>query len=618
MKRFIIAKIGKSSEINYLAPYIHVVHKMTVSVPGATQEASFWTTAFGAGWEGISAEPVVEISSVYFNITFLNKVENYNGLASTPNSFWFDQANQEINVRVYLDTPSYSLPTHYGYGLLIGLLDNSGFDETGLIDSTIGGISYHPALISQGLSAMLSIDSLSENKLIMDGFSISVNNASGLFDLARILFYKQRIDLYVAEIEDNVQVTASDFKLLRTAIVDNVRYTSDQLCQIDAIDPRQTMDRQVPFTVFTETDFDDPTDARALQYIGKTKPIAIGRMWGVPTVPLSPATVNNGSRHFVSSTEFGPIDYVSSCWEIVDGKPESRSFTMDYSTGVLTITTASYTGGDVIVDGFGLELGNGVYGYPYFNTGNNYRNMPQQIAFLLITKFGNIPNTTGYIDKASFVNTQIDQTDSKLYIPTGGENLLALLDYVTLPCNWLMYVEGGLIKAGPITPVEYTPDRLYIDELAEPPNIEWDAASFGTRLEYKYYRDIYYDKYHSYLLTDKEPDLIAKYRVVQTVTIESPVFSGGASRLAPPRYESIAFIPAVLTCQLLELPRWKLLDFIIFDYLMDGRQRLPELVYRVVGIDPLTNTVILRQHEDSTAMEGSMLNFYRRLNAKGA
>ena len=176
-----------------------------------------------------------------------------------------------------------------------------------------------------------------------------------------------------------------------------------------------------------------------------------------------------------------------------------------------------------------------------------------------------------------------------------------------------------MIKAGKSAPASYVTDRLYVDELAEPPAISWDVDAFGTRLNYLYAYSPFFDDFNSYLLKAKEEELVARYRTIEAVTIETPIsYKTGAEILAPSRYESITFIPAVLTCQLLELPRWKLLDFVIFDYKMDGRQRLPEMVYRVVGIDPLTNTVILRQYEDTIAMEGSMLNFYRRLNAKGA
>ena len=617
MKRFLIANIGSNTEISYLAPYLNWNHRRILTVPQVDQDASFWTTVFGAGWEGIPVEPVQEVTNVYHGLTLFSKLATYDELDAVPNSFYWDFASQTLFIRVYQDTPEYLIPTVYAYGLAVGVIDSSDIDDEGLINSTIGGIAYHPALITGGMSAMVSVDNYRFNKMTMDDFTITINNGSGIWDNARSAFYKQRCDILLADVPDDRPAIADDFNMIRSGIVDEISYSSDTTFTLRVIDPRRTWDRIIPFEVFTAADFEDPTENRAETIIGKTKPLAVGPMTRVPAVPLSATTTLNTSQHLISTTSYGPLTEVTGCWEIVDDIETERTYDVDLNTGILTITTGQYQGGQIIVDGIGVSVDRSIYVDSSPVTG--YENTPQQIAYALATRLGGIPNTAGYFDRQSFRDAEVPDSQASVYIKTGGEKLTEVIDNITIPANWMMYVEAGVFRAVRFTGDSSNPDRLYPDELAAPPNIMWDTDSFSTRIQYNYRPEIWYDTSLSLFDDSREAALIPRYRVSVLADVTSPFFTTEAADYhMAERYERISFIPANIECDLLETPRWNLFDFVIFNYLMDGRQRLPEMTYRVIGLDKVGKKAILRQYTDIPVNEESIYSIYRRINGKSA
>lgn len=617
MKRFIIANIGLTKEINYLAPDVGVIHSKLLTVSPAEQAASFWVATFGAEFNDVGVVPETEVSTVYYGVTLFSKVDTYSELLAIPNSFYWDFDAQTLYIRIFRDTPEFGIPTQYAYGLAVGLIDSSDISADGLIDSTIGGIAYHPALITGGMSAMVQIDNFSESKMTMDDFYITINNASGLWDNARSIFYKQRVDVFLADVPYERPAVSDDFVLVRSGIVDTTEYQGDTTVQITAIDPRRTWDRVVHFDVFTDADFEVPTENRALSYIGKVKPLCIGEMVKVPTVPLSGENDLTATRHQVSSVAYGQTGTLTGAWEIIDGLEVARTQSYSPTTGVATITDAQYKGGEIVVSGMGLQLDRAVYVDSVPVPG--YTNTPQQIAYWLAYTLGGIPNTGGYFDRQSFREAEAYGSDSSVYIPAGGEKLLDIIDRITTPANWAMYVEAGVFKASRFGGDSSNPDRLYVDELAAPPGISWDNSGFATRIQYGYRQTIYDEKSRSIFDDSKEAALIPRYRVTELSEILSPLNDDiAATALKDERYDRISFIPAVLEVDLLETPRWDMFDFVIFDYLMDGRRRLPEMVYRVVGVDKIGKRAVLRQYEDTPELEGSVYSIYREISGKSA
>lgn len=618
MKRFIIANIGSNTEINFLAPHEFAIWSKVLTVTQEDQDASFWTIVFDAGWDDMGTEPVSEVTTVYHGISLHSKVASYNELMAGPNTFYWDYSLQTLFVRVYNDTPEYSIPSNYAYGLAVGVIDSSDIDDDDLINSTIGGIAYHPALITGGMGALITMDNFQNNKMVMDDFTITINNGSGVWDNARAAFYKQRVDVLLADIPEDRPVTADDFKMIRTGVVDEIGYGEDQSFTMRAIDPRRSWDRVAPYEVFTSDYFSAPTDERALQTIGKVMPLCIGEMIKVPTVPLSPDSTGAGSAFFISTVAYGAISSVSGCWEIVDGNEVARSFsTAQLSSGLITVTDAQYNGGDIVISGNGLQLTRSVYG-PEYTPVAGYNNTPQQVGYWLATVLGAIPNTGGYFDKQSFVNSETINSQCSFYIPSGGEKLIDCVDRITMPANWTMFVEAGKFKAVRVSGDSSTPDRLYPDELAAPPSIEWDASNFATRIQYNYRRSEYNELARSLFDDSREAALIPRYRVSVLAEVDSPLASESAAiTFKDERYERVAFIPAVLECQMLETPRWNMFDFVIFDYIMDGRRRLPELIYRVVGLDKVGMSATLRQYTDAPELSSSMYNIYRQISGRG-
>jgi hypothetical protein len=617
MKRFIIANIGSNTEINFLAPHEFAIWGRVLYVSQEDQDASFWTTVFDAGWDDIETEPVAIVTTVYHGITLMSKVESYAELSAIPNSFYFDEPTQVLYVRIYNDTQEWIIPTVYAYGLAVGVIDSSDIDDDDLINSTIGGIAYHPALITGGMGALITLDNFQNNKMVMDDFTITINNGSGVWDNARAAFYKQRVDVLLADVPEDRPVTADDFKMIRTGVVDEIGYGEDQSFTMRAIDPRRSWDRVAPYDVFTAADFEAPTEERALQTIGKVKPLAIGEMIKIPTVPLSADGDTTNARFCVSTVAYGPMVSVSGVWEIVDGQEATRAnYTFTPSTGILVINTG-YTEGDVVVSGQGLALTRSVYG-PEYTPATGYNNTPQQVGYWLATVLGAIPNTGGYFDKQSFINSETINSQCSFYIPIGGEKLIDCVDRITMPANWTMFVEAGKFKAVRVSGDSSSPDRLYPDELAAPPSIEWDASNFATRIQYNYRKSEYNEQARSLFDDSLEAALIPRYRVSVLAEVDSPLASESAAiTFKDERYERVAFIPAVLECQMLETPRWNMFDFVIFDYIMDGRRRLPELIYRVIGLDKVGMSATLRQYTDAPELSSSMYNIYRQISGRG-
>jgi len=616
LKRFIIANIGLNSEAYFLAPYQTVIWSKVLTVSQPVQDASFWVTVFGASWDDVGIEPVAEITTVYHGVTLFSKVSSYAELSAVMDSFFFDQAAQVLYIRIYNDTPEYKIPTNYSYGLAVGVIDSADVDDEGLINSTIGGVAYHPALISGSLGAAVAIDNFRYNKMTMDDFTININNSSGIWDNARSVFYKQRADIFLADVPEDRPAAADDFHMIRSGIIDEISYGGDSTFTMRAIDPRRTWDRKVPFDVFAADDFEAPTQERALQLIGKIKPLCIGEMIKVPAVPLSADGDTSNARFCVSTVEYGPMVSMSGVWEIVDDKEVARAnYTFTASTGILVISTG-YTGGDVVVSGQGLVLDRSVYVDSAPEPG--YTNTPQQIAYFLAVTLGSVPNTGGYFDRQSFRDAELYGSDSSVYIPVGGQPLLDIIDRITMSANWAMYVDAGVFKAARFSGDSSNPDRLYPDELVAPPGITWDAETFATRIQYSYRQSVYNELARSLFDDSREASLIPRYRVSVLSEVLSPLNDDvAAEQLKNERYERIAFIPAILECELLQTPRWEMFDFVVFDYIMDGRRRLPELVYRVIGLDMVGMTATLRQYSDIITSEGSVYNVYRQIAGRG-
>jgi len=609
MKQFIIAQIGISESINYLAPYRGEVYAKWYYVSPEDQAASFWVATFGAAFDDVESEPDTLINSVNFEGVIFDRVLSFDELFLIGNSFFWDAAALVLYVRMFEDDGWYEIQSGYTAGQAIGVIDSADVRQNGLVDSTIGGLVYEPILRRGSLDTSLSVDNWETNQMVFSNFNVNLSNYDGRFDGIRKDVLNQRMDLLIADIEDDKDLELSDFHTIRTGVISEVSFPEQTTVLMTAEDPRKAWDGIAPSEVFFGTGNPDIDD--------KIIPLAIGVCRQVPGVRLNPTAPDNDAIFQLSSVYFGPMQSVGNVYE--ERSPgiytliPPGSYTVNLAAGTIEFVN-QYQGGQVYADVEGIRVLESILGG---SSDPAYANSPIALTVWIINTYAGLPFSSSFYDIESFqkANNYIKLPGSGRYIKIGGEKIAEILDDLMLPCGATIYSEDGRFTCRRIS--LYGDEeiiRVDPEELVTPPAIEYSNDTYMTRLSYYYNLSNAKEEISKTIsLTYKEAELLLQSRAVVKSEVRSPINDAvKANAVATERYERFAFIKTALSMQSVPPVTFRLYDPVQFQYAMNGRNQAPDLLYRVVEVDPVSRTYKLMQYEE-TVDANSVNNLFHRI-----
>lgn len=276
---------------------------------------------------------------------------------------------------------------------------------------------------------------------------------------------------------------------------------------------------------------------------------------------------------------------------------------------------AGYLGGSVFADVEGVRVTDAIIGGLSTDL-----NSPLALTIWMIQEFAGIPFSPSFYDIEAFLKAAayVRLSGAGRYVKMGGEKMSEIIDSLMLPCNMTIFPEDGRFTCRRIS--LYGDEEIYTlypDELVTPPGIDYLNDAFMTRLSYIYNRSNADEKNSlTIIVDDREVELLKMYRRQVSVEVESPLNDEAqAKEVADERYLRLSFIPTALSVQQVPPVAFRLYDPVLFQYAMNGRDQVPELLYRVAEVDPVARTYKLIQYEE-TEDTGSVLNLFHRIQGE--
>ncbi|MCP4395349.1 MAG: hypothetical protein GY804_13945, partial [Alphaproteobacteria bacterium] len=416
--------------------------KMTVNTDERT--ASPITTIFGASWDSdLPDEPVV-IGSLSVDSVPYSEVYTLADLYISNRSFYYDYDTQTLYISLY-EWTNPIISTVFATGETVGFLDKAQFVDVGgfkfPIDTLIGNVNYEARLTD--IDASESTDDQKNGIFVFDEFSASFNNADGKYDTARNEITGNTAEILIADVSDSPEeavatgieykdkAEASDFKLVRTGLVDNINYSNPEEPNITAIDPRADWTQKIGTNLLTVAEFPN----LPAKYINKRKQICIGEIRGVNCLALREDSTAADFDYHICDITHGAIQSITSVY--FDGQLDTGSgstdvdrylttgeYTVNLSTGIITIANC---------------IKGKVYVYGTFTTMSE----TTAIMLYLLDLYANLPYIDSIFNKSEIQTIADSNITTHVFINEKGTDLFKVIEKLVLDAQLDFFQKEG-------------------------------------------------------------------------------------------------------------------------------------------------------------------------------
>lgn len=591
-KQVIIAQIGKTTEVPFFTPAEGLIWSRNYYLDTADQAASFWNTAFGATFDDSNTgADVISVNTVSWEGQQLARYDTLAELSNTlvQDAFHFDYDAQVLYVKNFNNHPCWqtdgtSAGIVIGYSSMPDVLPGKRPFNTAYF-----GQEHEPRLIASSVNDTQELEDWQLNQMVFKNIKLSLINSDGALDDLRNQILNQRLDLLLADVPSTQEIESLDFNVVSTGVVTDVSFPDEDTISITASDRRKAWEDTIPNLKYAEgfgglVAGDDA--------VNKTMQMVIGTAYKVPCVTLDEA---NGKYHVGMASGDDPLDSVSAVYTFDAGSYTSVSFTADLSTGIITLTTpADADNGDICADVVGITA-------PSISGGSG-ENTPLDIAIYLIANYGSMPYVESLWNRTK-INAIRNARNfpAGIFIPIEGETLSDVVERCTFSINTVFFQSGSKISAATITANETPAATIYADQLATMPGISYGTDDYMSRISVGYHQDCNQDIFRVVADDTHEADAVKAYQykveyefdtILKDITYASVV---GAER-----YDLAWQILADLDMSLESPIDFDYLDTVEFNYLMNGRQMLPNALYRVTGLSKINRTAKLEYIEEIT------------------
>lgn len=590
-KQVIIAQIGSTNPVDRIVPFEGLIWSKNFYLSQEDQDNSFWTTKFNASYEDVNTQDI-DINTVTWSGQQLTSFDSLLELSYTyvQDAFYFDSEMQVLYIKNF-----YNYPPWQTTGMSVGIVAGySSMADVGIdnrpINEAYFGQEHEPRLIASSVDDYQELEDWKQNQMVFKNATILLINSDGELDGLRAQVMNQRMDILLAYVPSDEFIEDIDFNVVTTGIISDVSFPDENTVSITASDRRKSWEDTIPAIVY-EAGF-GPLLPGA-EPIDKNMQMVIGYCAKVPCVTLDEAS---GQYHAGYATTETPLQAISQVYTLENDTYTTVAYSYDLDTGIITLNIpGNADNGTVVADVDGIIA-------PSIS-GSTVSNSPLDIALFLINEFGGMPYVESLFDIETInsINSQRD-TPAGYLIPIGGEVLRDVVEKCTFSINTVMYQKGSKITASVIEPSPFPVKTIYPDMLESMPGIAYDNADYMSRILTSYQKDHARDIYITTLEDTYEQDAVALYQFKVQYDFETILLDNVyAEIIGHERYYREWQILPELQVNFTSPIEFGFMDTVEFHYFMNGRDMLPNAIYRVTGLSKIKRTAKLEYIEEVTA-----------------
>lgn len=574
-KQVIIAQVGTQQLEDFFTPYSGPLWFRKLYLSKAEQDASFWTVNFNAKYDDLNDIEVL-INTVSWKGSHLTMYNNLDDLyfSEVSQAFYFDQLSQSLYIKNF--GPDH--PPWQTKGITAGVVtgmstvaDTDRYDRPA--NQAYFGLDHEPRIVTSDYDDSQHLEDWAQNEMVFKSISIDFINSDGRFDSIRSDIMNQRIDILAANAPAKDEILDSHFKVVATGVVDNVSFPNENTMRITASDRRKVWEDTFPSAVYS-IGFGGLTVDSNL--IGQNMQMVIGQRNKVPCQILDKA---NNKYHIGYADVLNQLTSVSQAYAVnEDGTYVPINHTVDLSTGIITPTIiADNEDKDIAVDCIGLNAPN--------ITGGTGGNTPIDIAIYLIELFGGMIYFDDFFDIDNINAVRNERAfNSGIYIEPGGVELRDVIEKCTFSVNSVFFQKGAVFSIATISEELTYNTEVMPDVFIAMPSIDYKTNDYMSRISVGYNKDNTSGLYNWYLDNTHEEAAVTAHNYKVQYDFETILINEADAReMATERYERNYIIVPSISGDLANPADFDFLETIRFNFKMNGRQMLPDALYRVTG-----------------------------------
>ncbi len=445
MRKIQLLKLNITVLRNTFTAHIAGIYSKKMTLNTTDRAISPITTIFGASWASDLPEEPIEIGSLKVDNAPYSQVNALVDLYTASSAFYYDYSTQTLYISL-ADWTNPIISTTFGTGETIGFLDNAQMvDINGFkfpLDTEVGGVNYEARL--QDADSTESTDDQKNGIFVFDELSASFTNADGKYDTARNDITGNLAEILIADLSDSPEeavatgfpykdkAEATDFKLVRQGLVDDISYTNPESPTVSAIDPRADWTQKIGTNLLTVAEFPNLPE----KYINKRKQICIGDIKGVNCLALRSDSTAADFDYHICDTSHGTIQSISSVY--FNGQLDTGSgstevdryllvseYSVNLSTGIITIANC---------------IKGTVWVYGTFTT------MSETVAIILyvLDKYANLPYLSSNFNQTEIAKIKALGYTTHVYIDEKGKDLNQIIEKLVLDAQIDFFQQQGV------------------------------------------------------------------------------------------------------------------------------------------------------------------------------